>query len=319
MHGQSVSSGAATGGSVADRVPAADPAERLPSRLAFLSPSDGLSNVLHVLATHALLLLWFWLAWRTLPLWAYGLLTALACLVHQRAMSEWIHEGAHHNLVRDRRLGDILTNLLAGVWFGVTVDAYRSVHFTHHARRGFFVGDDPDTAFLVVDSRRGFRRAVLADLTGLTTLRQYRRFAAGATGGTAARGGWLFAMAAVHLGALGSAVTLGRVDVYLVYYASLGLLYPLLNRLRVYGQHATLDADGRSLFAGSSTSRTIDAGLADRILFTSPRLLYHHEHHLWPHLPYRALRHLCVPCADVNRYARGRWPVLRAVYRGLPP
>jgi fatty acid desaturase len=253
-----------------------------------------------------------------LPLSVYVPLTALACLVHQRAMSEWLHEGAHHNLVRARRLGDILTNLLAGVWFAVTVDAYRSVHLTHHAKRGFFVGDDPDTAFLVVDSRRAFRRAVLADLTGLTTFGQYRRFAAGVTGGAGARGGWLAVMAAVHLTALGSAVSLGRFDVYLVYYGSLGLLYPLLNRLRVYGQHATLGAGGRSRFAGSSTSRTIDAGLADRILFTSPRLLYHHEHHLWPHLPYRALRHLCVPCADVNRYARSRWTVLRAVYAGLP-
>ena len=287
---------------------------RVPSRLEFLQPIHGLLNILHVLATHALLLVWFWLGARWLPLTAYVPLTLVACLIHQRAMSEWIHEGAHSNLVRDRRLNDVLTDVLTGVWFGVTVDAYRSTHLPHHAKDGFFVADDEDTDFLAVDSRRAFRRAVLADLSGLTVLRQYGRFKAGVG---ARRSGWLVLTAAVQLAVLASAWTLGRLDAYLCYYGSLGLLYPLLNRLRVYGQHVTIGPDGLSGVAGSTTSRTIDAGLADRILFTSPRLLYHHEHHRWPHLPYRALRDLCAPCADVNRYSRSRTGVLRAVYAGL--
>jgi fatty acid desaturase len=85
-----------------------------------------------------------------------------------------------------------------------------------------------------------------------------------------------------------------------------------------YGQHVTLEASGASRFRDSATSRTIDGGRLDRIVHTSPRLMYHHEHHAYPHLPYRALRALVDPGADVNRYARKRWAVLRAAYKGLP-
>jgi fatty acid desaturase len=47
--------------------------------------------------------------------------------------------------------------------------------------------------------------------------------------------------------------------------------------------------------------------------------MYHHEHHQYPHLPYRALRQVSEPSDDdVNRYTRSRWHVLRAVYTGLP-
>jgi fatty acid desaturase len=89
-------------------------------------------------------------------------------------------------------------------------------------------------------------------------------------------------------------------------------------RLRTYGQHVTIDEDGRSHFDGSRTSRTIDAGLIDRTLYTSPRLMWHHEHHEYPHLPYRALKGLVVGEVDFNRYTRSRWQVMRAIYRGLP-
>jgi fatty acid desaturase len=287
----------------------------VPTRLEFLRPAHGIVNVAHVLATHALLVGWLWASWHALPLGVYVPLGALACLIHQRAMSEWMHEGAHFNLVRNRRWNDALTNVLACVWFGITVDDYRSTHFPHHANDAFFIDDDGDTAFLDIGSRREFRLAMMRDITGFTFLEQYRRFKAGSRG----RGARSLALT---LGVQGTLVLsllwLGRIDGYVLYYATLALFYPLLNRLRVYGQHVAVDASGRSYFPGSAASRTIEAGFIDRVLVTSPRLLYHNEHHRWPHLPYRALRGLCVPSGDVNKYARSRWVVLRTIYRGLP-
>jgi hypothetical protein len=113
------------------------------------------------------------------------------------------------------------------------------------------------------------------------------------------------------------AYILGRLEAPFLYYLSLVTLYPLLNRLRTYSQHVTIAASG-SVFAGSTASRTIDAGLLDRIFHTSRLLMNHHEHHLNPHLPYRALRHLVEPTEDRNRYAKSRWSVLRSIYAGLP-
>jgi fatty acid desaturase len=289
----------------------------LPVRRAFLMPRHGALNVAHVLATHALLVAWLWLGPRLLPLSAWVPLSVLACLVHQRAMSEWIHEGAHHNLVASRRWNDFLTNLLGGIWFVLPVAGYRATHLEHHARDAFFEDADPDTRFLAVGSRRALWWAVVRDLSGATVLRQYLRFDAPRE----AAAGWrpfLAAALATQAALLALLYAAGRLDALVLYYGTLATAYPLLNRLRTYGQHVRIAADGRAQVAGSPASRTIDAGLLDRIVFTSPRLLYHYEHHRNPHLPWRALPGLVVPTDDVNRWAPSRWAVLRAVWAGLP-
>jgi fatty acid desaturase len=287
----------------------------VPERAAYLGTRHSWLNVAHILGDHALLLAWFVVAPRWLPWFVYVPGSLLACVIHQRAMSEWVHEGAHHNLVRNRKLNDLLTDVLAGVWFLMPVRTYRATHFVHHAKPAFFVPDDPDTNFLDIASRRDFRRGVLRDLSGLSILGQFTRFGEKAPVGL---WGWRVAGLLLHATVITIAFLFGRLDVPLLYYVSLATLYPLLNRLRVYGQHVTIDTDGRSHFRDSATSRTIDGNWWDRILHTSPRLMYHHEHHAYPHLPYRALRTLVEPDTDVNRYARRRVTVLRAVYRGLP-
>jgi fatty acid desaturase len=285
-------------------------------RREYLTPLHGALNVLHLLATHALLITWFWLGGWFLPLAAYIPLSLLACIIHQRAMSEWIHEGAHFNLVPNRRWNDRLTNALAGIWFALPVRVYRETHFAHHRKEAFFVPDDPDTAFLELHSRRAFWRAVLSDVAGLTILGQFRRFEVNESKASERR---VLAVAAVaNLALVAAAYLVGRLEAPLLYYFSLVTLYPLLNRLRTYGQHVTIEESGAVVFAGSNTSRTINGGILDRILHTSPLLMNHHEHHLNPHLPYRALRGLVVPTEDVNRYAKSRWRVLRSMYAGLP-
>jgi fatty acid desaturase len=285
-------------------------------RREYLTRLHGTLNVMHLLATHALLIAWFWLGGRFLPFAAYVPLSLVACIIHQRAMSEWIHEGAHFNLVPNRKWNDRLTNALAGIWFALPVRVYRETHFAHHRKDAFFVPDDPDTAFLELHSRAAFWRAVLSDVTGLTILRQFRRFEANESKASERK---VLAVAAVaNLALVVVAYLVGRLEAPLLYYFSLVTLYPLLNRLRTYGQHVTIEESGSVVFAGSSASRTINAGILDRILHTSPLLMNHHEHHLNPHLPYRALRDLVVPTDDPNRYAKSRWRILRSIYAGLP-
>jgi fatty acid desaturase len=300
------------------QAPAAPTAPTIPKRREYLTPFHGIVNVLHVLVTHALLVAWFWLGYELLPLARYLPGSVLASLIHQRAMSEWIHEGAHFNLVPNRRWNDRLTNVLAGIWFALPVRVYRAIHLQHHRKQDFFVAEDPDTVFLEIRSRREFWLGVLRDLTGLTILRQLGRFNESELVSRRERLGTVVS-AGVIVAVFVGAIWIGRVDAVLLYYGTLATLYPLLNRLRTYGQHVALEPSGASGFDGSGVSRTIDAGIVDRIVHTSPRLLYHHEHHQYPHLPYRALRPLLVPADDVNRYARSRWRVLRAVYTGLPP
>lgn len=293
---------------------AAGDIDGVPRRAEYLTRGQGVQNVVHVLATHAALVAWFVLG-VGLPAVLYVPLSLFGSLVHQRAMSEWIHEAAHRNLVPSRAWNDVLGNALCGVWFALSVATYRATHLDHHNRTAFFLEGDVDTSLFTVTSRRAFRRALVADLTGLTILRQYARFGRSTT---RARSRAVYATAVVHLGIATALFAVGRFDALVLYYLALGCLYPALNRLRTYGQHVTVNDDGGVVFAGSTTSRTTLGTLADRIVFTSPRLLYHHEHHAQPHLPWRALAAWAVPSADRNRWADERWRLLRAIYAGLP-
>jgi fatty acid desaturase len=282
-----------------------------------LRPVHSVLNVAQLALADALLVAWFWLGHAYLPLVVYVPLSLVACVIHQRAMSEWIHEAAHYCLTRSRRWNDVLGNLLSGIWFALPVGVYRASHTAHHRADGFFTDDDPETVFLDVETRPEFRRAILRDLVGGTMVVQYRRFRAEQSKG----GGGLglrIVFALCLLGLVAAMIAIGRVDVIVLYYGSLVTLYPLLNRLRTYVQHARLDATGHVMVAGSEISRTTDCGLVDRVLWTSPRLLYHDEHHRYPYLPWRALVAMHEPSDDVNRYVTRRWPVLRAIYRALP-
>lgn len=282
-----------------------------------LGAVESVLNVAHLALTDALLIAWFWLGYEYLPLWAYVPLSLVACVIHQRAMSEWIHEAAHYCLTRSRFWNDFLGNLLSGIWFALPVGVYRASHTDHHRAHAFFVEGDPETGLLVVATKRELRRAILRDLVGGTMVVQYRRFRA-----EQSEGGGGLGLRLVFAGCLVGLVALmwwiGRLDVIVLYYGSLVTLYPLLNRLRTYVQHARLEPDGTAQLAGSTVSRTTDCGLLDRIVWTSPRLLYHDDHHRYPYLPWRALAAMYEPTDDPNVCVTRRMPVLRAVSRGLP-
>ncbi len=285
-------------------------------RADLLTQQDGIANVLQVIWCHASLCAWFCFGLVILPVEFFVPMSVFVSLVHQRAMSEWLHEGSHFNLIPNRPRNDAVTNALTGCWFGISVATYRRAHFPHHARREFFVTGDPDTNFLAVTSRRQLWSAVIRDLVGWTALQGFLRFDSNAVSG-ASRLPFLVLTAILHVALLIWLYSVGGLLAYAVYYGTLLTLYPLHNRLRVYGQHVTLVKDGASIFAHSETSRTIDAGRFDRLFWTSPRLLYHWEHHSHPHIPYRALAERCNRADDENRYSQRRWSLLRDLYRGI--
>lgn len=224
-----------------------------PPKAEFLRPRHEVGNVALVLGTHAGLVACFWLAYQVLPLVLYVPLSMVACVIHQRAMSEWIHEAAHFNLLRTKRWNDLLGDLLAGIWFALPTASYRATHFQHHARDAFFLPGDRDTVFLLVGSRRELRRAMLRDVLGLTVAAQYLRFR-DPSGQPPASAGFLALTALAQVALLATLWWLGRLDAWLLYYLSLVTLYPLMNRVRTYDQHVELDGDTCRM-RGSTTAR----------------------------------------------------------------
>ena len=244
----------------------------------------------------------------------------LVAALHQRFVSEWFHEATHWNLVPDRRWNDRLGDVLLGLLFGARLATNRVGHFEHHDQPDFFHPDDPDTAAAVVGSRRELRRALLRDLLGLTGLRQYLGIVTRGRSVPSASSvtvGWFGLLAAVHGPGFAATIWAGRWEIYPLYFGSLLTLYPLVNRIRLYGQHAAIDDNGRGFLAGSDVSRTIFGNALEKLLLNSPVMMYHHQHHVWPHLPWRALRQVAKPSPDPNVDTRSCLVPLHALVRGL--
>lgn len=298
-----------------DPIPAASAeSPRLASlRREYLRWSHGTANVLWLLAMHAALLAWLWSGRALLPYPLFVASAVLASLVHQRVLSEWFHESTHWNLVPDRRWNDWLADLLIGPFNGTRVRSNRPGHFRHHADLGFFVAGDPDTCSSIAVTRREFIIGILRDVCHFSALRAFLQAARQrSTAGVAGAGGsvaWYGSLLVLHGAGLAVTIAGGRADIYPIYFLTLLSLYPIANRFRLYAQHAQVLSDGRVTVAGTRASRTVHAGLVEQLLLQSPMIMYHHEHHASPSLPYRALRAISRPSDDPNVFGRSGFPI----------
>src|SRR3954447_13119785 len=92
------------------------------------------------IAAAATLVLWLqviasWGVALSAPLWLAPLCFLVNCAVIQ-AMLLWTHEASHVSLVNDQRLNDAWCNIFLAGPVGMSVEAYRAKHMTHHAHLG---------------------------------------------------------------------------------------------------------------------------------------------------------------------------------------
>lgn len=62
--------------------------------------------------------------------WIPAFVVICACI---SAMQLWVHESAHFNLIRNRRLNDLFATIFFASPIGMSVNKYRNYHFSHHA------------------------------------------------------------------------------------------------------------------------------------------------------------------------------------------
>jgi len=279
-------------------------------RRQYLGRRHAVLNSGWLLAMHTTLFAALW--------WLPAPLALVVCVIHQRMLSEWFHEATHWNLLPDRAWNDRVCDLLIGPFNGTRVRSNRPGHFRHHAAREFFVPDDPDTAKAAATTRRELWSGVLRDLTGQTALGAYLRASVGDGDRSGSDWTWFGGLALLHGAGFATTVAAGRWELYPLYFGSLLTLYPLANRVRLYAQHAALDPDGTVRLNGSTVSRTVHAGLLEQLLLHGPMIMYHHEHHARPVLPYRALRAIAGRSADPNVTATSGWRLTGLLLGRLP-
>lgn len=291
------------------------------SRTAFLTPTHGLLNLMRLAAWHLVVGLWAWLGLDYLEWpWFVGL-GAMLCLAHQREMNDWAHEAVHWNLHPNRGVNELFGNLFASFWFGMPLASLRRAHLLHHKTQAFFVPEDPDTGSLRIASRKDLIWGMLRDLSGIGALYHYagyvlrRKHGLSAKSFQPAEARWVMsAVVAGHLILFSVLLWVGRWQIYVLYYATLVTLYRFSHRIRIYGQHLSIDENGYGSCDNSAVSRTVVGNLIDKLIFATDVMLYHYEHHKRPELPYRALRAICERKPDQNRYMESRWPTLRSIW-----
>lgn len=93
-------------------------------------------------------------------------------------------------------------------------------------------------------------------------------------------------------------------------------IYPLLSRIRLYGQHIEIKNPICANLNNSSVSRNIKGTLLDRLLISSRLMQYHGERHLKPNLPFRAIEKIAQSHTsnDLNKEASYHFIILKALW-----
>ena len=249
-----------------------------------LSSRDSTLNILLVLRTHTFLFLWLFFGLK-LPVELYVPLSLLACLIHQRAISEWIHESAHFNFVRNRAWNDRWTHVLLGVFFLNDIRQHRYGHAVHHRQSTFFQPSDGDTWHLTARTRSELRNGALRDLFGMTAIQLLASRQNGER--TPSTRGLKVVYVLVHGLIAAGLWWSGFLLPYVLYIGCVGTLYPFMNRLRVYAQHANSRSSEATM--NTNLSRDMRPNWLDRLFFTSDLMRLHRQHHLKPSVPFRLL------------------------------
>lgn len=252
----------------------------------------GLTWALIVMVLQAALL-----AGSTLPLWAAGLAYALAFVLiacFQNALTLWAHEASHYNISRDKQRNDRLGDLFVAGPIGMTVGQYRWHHVPHHLYLNDPEREVNPLAWICIRGTHLFKEIVMTMLGkyGAAALTRYGsddpkydkrpgRTPASLVGFVISNG-LLFALCAVQ----------GQWFAYgLLWIAPVFTLTLMIGNFRTIVEHqASSDVCDVGLVKLPAITRVIRANWAERFLIAPVGLFYHHEHHMFPAVPYHRLR-----------------------------
>jgi fatty acid desaturase len=234
------------------------------------------------------------------PSWQLSLLVvpagALAIGYTIHFINCFFHEAAHYNVLPNRRLNDVATNLLMGWLFGSSIALYRKIHWQHHRALGTTM-DSENSYFDPLGV--GYLLQGVTGLKALRTLRQYHRTerSGQAEGDRVSRFVWMAIAALVNAGIAAALVLLGSVPAAIAWLLGLLVVFPFVGSLRQLLEHRSESADPQLDY------HEVDHGPVNRLFGDGPLASTvgsagfnrHAIHHWEPQLSYTRL-------ADVESY-----------------
>lgn len=228
----------------------------------------------------------------------YTVLPAMVVLAtRQHAQFILFHDAVHYNVAKDRRLNDLLTNLVVGVPQLVPVQLYRRLHLAHHARLGSDA--DPERLLLYRDQPWQYHplglfaltRQLLGDLLLLNNVRTLVHFQRELSDPASKLAlpptkTWpeFWAIVALWLGAYVAWLALDTATALrfaLLWFVPLLTMTQAIQKVRSFAEHGPMP--------GPDLTYSWRPGLFGRLTLWPYHINYHREHHDRPRVPWYRL------------------------------
>lgn len=249
------------------------------------------------------------------PSWPLFIVVALVAGFTQNALGVLMHEASHYFLHPDKKLNDVLANLLLCLPIFNTVQGYRTSHLQHHR----YSGDSKDPYYPLYgcySSRGDILRGFLFDLTGVTAVKTFLARYIGPTDQSAQLNRYTLPALIVVQGVIFVVIyrMTGSWSGYLLLWLVPLLTIPIaINRLRIAVEHVARPGSGGTVPSPIEFLCIAPYGYS-----------FHYVHHLMPAIPYFHLKwahdRLVAESVDLteDKYADGYVKTFFELMRDMP-
>jgi fatty acid desaturase len=237
--------------------------------------------------------IWLWATTGNVLVLGAAFIVISAC---QHALFLLAHDGAHYSIARRKDLNDLISDALFAAPIFYTTERYREGHLPHHTHLGDHHQDLERRTWVLLRGRH-FLRLLARSLTGWSAARAILGLTPEKVGARQSPLRYVVSVALTNGGLFAYCYALGAPLAYLwLWLVPFCTLTYLLLIVRAVAEHqpqgySQRDAPDEGVDLTPTLTRTFATGAIERFFF-APVGAHHHEHHLFPGVPFAQLPRL---------------------------